>query len=360
MAEGDRERDADTSGDDSAPEEEHAYDPGTGDEGQERDSETSGDDEPSEEDTAYDPESGGAEEEEEDKGPAFHPHDRARTEREWAKDDDEKQPEPDDPDALGGPSAEEERQKDAPDQDRDEDEDDDEEEAKGPPPPFRAFMLFVGTIAFLIIGLLLFSAVIAPTYIVALILAALWFVGAYFLLGRWTRNRRHLRFPIRIAFGGTVLVILLWIVINSVNGKTVHEPLVTGQKISTAEPTARIPEKPAKPTPPRNRLVSTGTFESAGAGSVKGQASYVQLQNGTVMVTIKGLDVTSAPTLHVFLATKDGKDVSAHKDLGSLKGNKGDMQYTIPPRTDPRQYKTVVIWNKAFGVPFARAETKLQ
>jgi hypothetical protein len=68
----------------------------------------------------------------------------------------------------------------------------------------------------------------------------------------------------------------------------------------------------------------------------------------------------SAPTLHVFLAKADGKDVSAHKDLGSIKGNKGDMQYTIPPGTDPRQYKTVVIWNKAFGVPFARAETKLQ
>jgi hypothetical protein len=68
----------------------------------------------------------------------------------------------------------------------------------------------------------------------------------------------------------------------------------------------------------------------------------------------------SAPTLHVFLATKDGKDVSAHKDLGSLKGNKGDMQYTAPVGTNPAQYKTVVIWNKAFGVPFARAETKVQ
>jgi hypothetical protein len=78
------------------------------------------------------------------------------------------------------------------------------------------------------------------------------------------------------------------------------------------------------------------------------------------MVTIKGLDVTSGPTLHVFLATKDGKDVSAHKDLGSLKGNKGDQQYTMPKGTDPRQYKTVVIWCKFLGVPFARAETKAQ
>src|SRR4051812_20912763 len=242
------------------------------------------------------------------------------------------------------------------DEDADESDEDDEDQKPGPPPPFRAFLVFCATIAFLIVGLLLFAAVIAPTYIVALILAAAWFVAAYFLLGRFTRNRRHLRFPIRVAFGGTVLAILLWVGINSVNGKTVHEQLVTGQKISQAKPTARVPETPAKPAPPQNRLLSTGKFESAGAGSVSGQASYIQLKNGTVMVTIKGLDVMSAPTLHVFLAKADGKDVSAHKDLGSLKGNKGDMQYVIPAGTDPRQYKTVVIWNKAFGVPFARAE----
>jgi hypothetical protein len=268
-------------------------------------------------------------------------------------------------------SEQDRRQKDTPDEEetrepqkteaREKDSDeDDEDQRPGPPPPFHAFLLICATVGFLILGLLLFSAAIAPTYISALILAAAWFVGAYFLLGRFTRNRRQLRFPIRIAFGGTVLAILLWVGINSINGKTVHEQLVTGQKVSLAKPTARVPEKPAKPAPPQNRLLSTGKFESAGAGSASGQASYVQLKNGTVVVTIKGLDVMSAPTLHVFLAKADGKDVSAHKDLGSIKGNKGDMQYTIPPGTDPRQYKTVVIWNKAFGVPFARAETKLQ
>jgi Electron transfer DM13 len=264
--------------------------------------------------------------------------------------------------AEGETRERERRQKDTPDEEetREPQGTEDQDERPGPPPPFRAFLLICATVGFLIIGLLLFAAAIAPTYISALILAAAWFVAAYFLLGRFTRNRRHLRFPIRIAFGGTVLAILLWVGINSVNGKTVHEPLVTGQKISQARPTAHVPEKPAKPAPPQNRLLSTGRFESAGAGSVSGQASYVQLKNGTVMVTIKGLDVMSAPTLHVFLAKADGKDVSAHKDLGSLKGNKGDMQYVIPARTDPRQYKTVVIWNKAFGVPFARAETKLQ
>jgi hypothetical protein len=339
MAEGaDRERESQSSGDDRAPEQETAYDPEQPP-GDERESESSGDD-----DSGGDDERDKASTDEEDGSGARSEKDREEERRQKDTPDEEETREP---------------QK-TEDRDDDDDREDEEDEAKGPPPPFRAFLLLVATVAFLIIGLLLFAAVIAPTYIVALILAALWFVAAYYLLGRWTRNRRHLRFPIRIAFGGTVLAILLWILINSFNGKTVHEQLVTGTKVSDAQPTARIPEKPQKPAPAGNILLSTGKFDSAGAGSVSGQASYVKLENGTVMVTIKGLDVMSAPTLHVFLAKKDGKDVSAHKDLGSLKGNKGDMQYTIPPRTDPRQYKTVVIWNKAFGVPFARAETKLQ
>jgi hypothetical protein len=337
---------------------------------------------PSEEDSSSDDEARGETEDSEEDDTSAAEDDKARGETEDSDEDDSSDGEDEsrsetkaaDEDEQSSKDREQERrQKDTPDEEetrqpqksedrqkQDDDDDDDDEERKGPPPPFRAFVLLCATVAFLIIGLLLFSAVIAPTYIVALVLAALWFVAAYFLLGRFTRNRRHLRFPIRIAFGGTVLAILLWILINTFNGKTVHEKLVTGQKISQAQPTAHVPEKPQKPAPAQNILLSTGTFKSAGAGSASGQASYVRLSNGTVMVTIKGLDVTSAPTLHVFLATKDGKDVSAHKDLGSLKGTSGDMQYTIPPLTDPRQYKTVVIWNKAFGVPFARAETKLQ
>ena len=280
----------------------------------------------------------------------------------------------DEPKRDNGDREHERRQKDTPDEeetrepqttearadDEDEDEDEDDEERKEPPGPGRAFLLFIATGVFLFLGFLFFSALIAPTYIAALILAALWFVAAYFLLGRFTRNRRHIRFPVRLAFGVTVAAFLIWIVVSSVTSNTVKEPLVTGQKVSETKPTARVPEKPQKPPPAHNVLLATGAFSSAGAGSASGQASFVQLPNQQVKVTIKGLDVTPGPTLHVFLAKNDGKNVSAHKDLGSLRGNKGDLQYTIPAGTDTRQYKTVVIWCKFLGVPFARAETKQQ
>lgn len=327
-------------------------------EDRERDAATSGDDEAPEQETAYDPSSAPQEQgDEEESGPAFHPHDRARTERQWAHEDDEP-PEPDDPDALGGPSREEEKAAaDAGDQ---EPADEDGERAKGPPPPFRAFMIFVATIVFLILGFLFWSALIAPTYIVALILAALWFVAAYFLLGRLTRRRRHLRFPVRIAFGVTALAVLLWLVISTAVGTTVNEPLVSGQKLSQQQPTAHVPEKSQKAPPKQPTLIATGKIVSTGAGSASGQASFVTLPSGRTKLTLKGLSVTSGPTLHVFLATHDGKSVADSKDLGSLKGNNGDQQYDVPPNVDPRRYKSVVIWCKILGVPFARAETKAQ
>jgi hypothetical protein len=244
---------------------------------------------------------------------------------------------------------------------REEDKDDeDDEDRKLPPPPFRAFMLFVGTVAFLLIGFLFFSALIAPTYVVALILAALWFVAAYFLLGRFTRNRRHLNFPIWLGFGVTALALILWLSISTLVGTTVNERLITGQKLSQGKPTARIPEKPQRPAPAQNILIATGSFVSTGAGSAKGQASFVRRADGQTVLTLRGLDVTSGPTLHVFLATHDGKSVSDSKDLGELKGNKGDQQYDVPQNVDPKRYKSVVVWCKILGVPFGRAETKAQ
>jgi hypothetical protein len=49
-------------------------------------------------------------------------------------------------------------------------------------------------------------------------------------------------------------------------------------------------------------------------------------------------------------------DVDDFVDLGGLKGNVGDQQYAIPPRTDLARYSTVVVWCRAFTVSFAKAE----
>lgn len=262
---------------------------------------------------------------------------------------------------------EERRQKDTPDEEETrepqesdatkEDEGDDEDKRPG---VVKIVLLAVATVIFLLIGFLLFSAAIAPTYILALILAVVWFALAYYLLNRLARKRPHLAWIFRGAFIATVGVLVVILIVSTLTGKTASDKLVTGTKISQQRRTAPVPKKPQQPAPTTNTLVSTGMFHSTGAGGASGQASLIKLANGGIVLTIKGLDVTPGPTLHVFLTPGNGKDVSHRLDLGSLKGNKGDQQYAVKPGTDTRAFASVVIWCKFLGVPFGRAVLKLQ
>mgnify|MGYP006183142743 CR=1 FL=1 len=43
------------------------------------------------------------------------------------------------------------------------------------------------------------------------------------------------------------------------------------------------------------------------------------------------------------------------KDLGALKGNKGNQNYRIPNDVDPEQFKSAVIWCRRFTVGFGVA-----
>jgi electron transfer DM13 len=52
---------------------------------------------------------------------------------------------------------------------------------------------------------------------------------------------------------------------------------------------------------------------------------------------------------------RDESEVEEFRDLGALKGNKGDQQYDLPQGLDLDRYSTVVIWCRAFSVNFARA-----
>ncbi len=65
--------------------------------------------------------------------------------------------------------------------------------------------------------------------------------------------------------------------------------------------------------------------------------------------------------MHVYLvAAKDAGDNATVKnagfiDLGSIKGNEGDQNYTLPAALDLNKYQAVTIWCARFGVNFATA-----
>jgi hypothetical protein len=83
----------------------------------------------------------------------------------------------------------------------------------------------------------------------------------------------------------------------------------------------------------------------------------IRLARGGRVLTLTRFATSSGPDLRVYLSTRDPArgGLGDVEDLGGLKGNKGDQQYRVPPDLDLRRYSTVVIWCRAFSVPFTSA-----
>ena len=109
-------------------------------------------------------------------------------------------------------------------------------------------------------------------------------------------------------------------------------------------------------------VVATAQFSGADAAH-RGSGTAELIDTGAdVIVRFSDFEVTNGPDLYVWLVrdagiseSSDVKD-SEWLDLGLLKGNIGDQNYSLPAGTDPSMYKTVVVWCKRFGVLFASAE----
>jgi hypothetical protein len=108
------------------------------------------------------------------------------------------------------------------------------------------------------------------------------------------------------------------------------------------------------------QAVRQGQFKDADSfhkGS--GMASIYQLPDGAHVLRLESFMVTNGPDLHVLLATNPmptgHADLGEYIDLGSLKGNLGSQNYTLPAGADPSQYGSVVIYCLPFRVVFATA-----
>ena len=92
-----------------------------------------------------------------------------------------------------------------------------------------------------------------------------------------------------------------------------------------------------------------------------GTATVYRLADGSVVLRFENFAVLNGPDLHVYLATQDpvpntvGVELEGAIDLGQLKGNIGDQNYTLPSGFDPKTFKSVVIWCQPFRVPFNAA-----
>ena len=100
-----------------------------------------------------------------------------------------------------------------------------------------------------------------------------------------------------------------------------------------------------------------GTVRSVGH-EASGRAAVV-LTNGRRVLTLRNFRIDPGPRVRVWLvprsARSDGAIPRDYKDLGRLKGNKGNQQYAIPGSVDLRRYRSVVFWCVPFTTTLARA-----
>ena len=119
-----------------------------------------------------------------------------------------------------------------------------------------------------------------------------------------------------------------------------------------AEP---MPEAPAEWL-----VVAQGSFVDADDFHQGSGTATIYQQGEEQVLRFEDFDVTNGPDLHVILtkhpAPANRSDVGDdYLDLGSLKGNQGNQNYTIPANVDLSQYQSVVIYCMPFHVVFATA-----
>ena len=100
-----------------------------------------------------------------------------------------------------------------------------------------------------------------------------------------------------------------------------------------------------------------GTVRAVGHDAA-GRAAIV-LTGGQRVLTLRSFRIDPGPQVRVYLVPRgvkgDGDVRKDFKDLGKLKGSKGNQQYRIPGSVDLRRYRSVIFWCVPFTQTLARA-----
>ena len=141
------------------------------------------------------------------------------------------------------------------------------------------------------------------------------------------------------------------------------QKLFIDDRVDEGLPAPRPPATSSAGTPaaetPMLRTLSIAPFRSH-EHATQGRARVVRLADGRRYVRFERFRTSNGPLLRVYLsaARADGPGAAFDDrfvDLGALKGNIGNQNYLIPPGTGLWSYRSVVVWCKRFGVPFAAA-----
>ena len=130
------------------------------------------------------------------------------------------------------------------------------------------------------------------------------------------------------------------------------ERLVVNQRVEEA--------MPGEPGGSSGQLLESGTFYGIAHGT-NGTASIYQMSDGNRVLRLTSFRTSNGPDVHVYMvAADDAKDAATVEkagfvDLGSIKGNIGDQNYTLANNLDLTKYRAVSIWCRRFSVNFGAA-----
>jgi len=108
------------------------------------------------------------------------------------------------------------------------------------------------------------------------------------------------------------------------------------------------------------QTLATGTFHTA-LHPTMGIASIYQAADGTRILRFTNFTTSNGPDVHIYMVSaQDPTDNDAVKnaqyiDLGVMKGNIGDQNYTLGSDVDLSRYRSVVVWCKRFAFNFGYA-----
>ncbi|XVQ14289.1 DM13 domain-containing protein [Spirillospora sp. CA-255316] len=158
-----------------------------------------------------------------------------------------------------------------------------------------------------------------------------------------------------------VVAVLMVLVVAAGVGLYLFQPwkAFTDTTVNEALPTASGPATvPEKDTGQKD--LSKGSFVSHDHDT-SGTARTIRLASGGQVLRLEELRTSEGPDVRVYLSTRSAEAVrkglgNGAVELGRLKGNLGDQNYTVPADTDVSRFRSAVIWCKRFSVSFGAAD----
>ena len=152
---------------------------------------------------------------------------------------------------------------------------------------------------------------------------------------------------------------------SPVNEKMPVMPIVTpdGSDVDMPTPAPAASQPTEAPAAAGPVVLKAGQFQDAdGFHKGSGTATIYQAPDGSLLLRLEDFKVTNGPELHVVLSPYGGPQEAGGRlqspgwiDLGKLKGNIGNQNYTIPDDVDIGIHNSVTIWCKPFNVIFSVA-----